>query len=52
MVAVEIGAGQAHDIEAVFQANDFTLTAQKSDLGGHVRALLFCRSDIGKPVAK
>jgi release factor glutamine methyltransferase len=52
MVAVEIGAGQARDIEAIFQADEFTLTAQKSDLGGHVRALLFSRSDIGKPVAK
>ena len=43
VVAVEIGAGQASDVEAIFKTNAFTLTAQKSDLGGHIRALMFRR---------
>jgi release factor glutamine methyltransferase len=43
LVAVEIGAGQARDVEAIFPHHGFTLAAQKHDLGGHIRALLFRR---------
>jgi release factor glutamine methyltransferase len=43
VVALEIGAGQARGVEAVFQAQGFTLSGQKTDLGGHIRALLFGR---------
>jgi release factor glutamine methyltransferase len=40
-VVVEIGAGQHHDVTAIFAAQDFNVIGQKSDLGGHVRALAF-----------
>jgi release factor glutamine methyltransferase len=43
MVAVEIGAGQTKDVENIFQEQGFSLSAQKRDLGGHIRALLFRR---------
>jgi release factor glutamine methyltransferase len=43
MIAVEIGAGQATDIEAIFRYNGYLLTGQKSDLGGNIRALMFRR---------
>ena len=42
-VAVEIGAGQKLDVTVIFQQNGFRLVDQKRDLGGHDRALLFCR---------
>lgn len=41
MVAVEIGAGQFQDVEALFISAGFFLAAQASDLGGHRRAMLF-----------
>ncbi|MGH6862376.1 MAG: peptide chain release factor N(5)-glutamine methyltransferase [Phyllobacterium sp.] len=40
-VALEIGAGQRADIEAIFDKENFTLTAVQEDYGGHERALLF-----------
>jgi release factor glutamine methyltransferase len=43
LVAVEIGAGQASDVVSIFQHQGFTLAAQRHDLGGHARALLFRR---------
>jgi release factor glutamine methyltransferase len=43
LVAVEIGAGQAKDVVSIFQQKGFTLAAQRHDLGGHCRALLFRR---------
>jgi release factor glutamine methyltransferase len=36
---VEIGAGQAIDVEHIFGASKWRLAATKSDLGGHVRAV-------------
>jgi release factor glutamine methyltransferase len=41
VVVVEIGAGQAPDVIQIFAAQDFDFLGQKSDLGGHVRALAF-----------
>ncbi len=41
MVAVEIGAGQAYDVETVFAQSAFRLTASAEDLGGHIRVLAF-----------
>ncbi len=41
LVVVEIGAGQKDDVKAIFEERDFDLSAHKSDLGGHVRALVF-----------
>ncbi|MEJ5020461.1 peptide chain release factor N(5)-glutamine methyltransferase [Ochrobactrum vermis] len=41
MVAVEIGAGQFQDVEALFESAGFSLAGQASDLGGHRRAMLF-----------
>lgn len=43
MVAIEIGAGQAPDIEAIFAEHAFKLTGEAEDLGGHKRALSFQR---------
>lgn len=40
-VAVEIGAGQRSDVEAIFRQANFTLADLKQDFGGHERALLF-----------
>lgn len=40
-VALEIGAGQRADIEAIFQSENFVLNDVKKDFGGHERALLF-----------
>jgi release factor glutamine methyltransferase len=36
---VEIGAGQAVDIERIFLASGWCVVAMKTDLGGHVRAV-------------
>ncbi len=41
MVAVEIGAGQFQDVEALFESAGFSLAGHASDLGGHRRAMLF-----------
>ncbi len=43
MIAIEIGAGQAPDIEAIFAEHGFRLTGEAEDLGGHKRALSFQR---------
>ncbi|MBR7653554.1 peptide chain release factor N(5)-glutamine methyltransferase [Brucella oryzae] len=43
MVAVEIGAGQFQDVEALFESAGFSLAGHASDLGGHRRAMLFAR---------
>ncbi|MFQ0814245.1 protein-(glutamine-N5) methyltransferase, release factor-specific [Brucella anthropi] len=40
-VAVEIGAGQFQDVEALFESAGFSLAGHASDLGGHRRAMLF-----------
>lgn len=40
-VVVEIGAGQAKDVEAIFGVNRFSLSSSRKDLGGHIRALAF-----------
>lgn len=40
-VLVEIGAGQAPDVEGLFQAHGFASDSAHSDLGGHVRCLVF-----------
>ena len=40
-LGVEIGAGQAADVGAIFGAAGFRRLAARADLGGHVRALLF-----------
>lgn len=42
-VLVEIGAGQAEDVTAVFAENGFRLASRHDDLGGHVRCLGFRR---------
>lgn len=42
-VLVEIGAGQADDVEAIFAASGFGPAARHRDLGGHVRCLAFAR---------
>lgn len=41
-VAVEIGYDQANDVTALFEAQGFRLVDQAHDLGGILRALLFC----------
>ncbi len=43
MVAVEIGAGQFQDVQALFESAGFSLAGDASDLGGHRRAMLFAR---------
>ena len=40
-VVVEIGAGQADDVEAIFVVNGFSLSTSRVDLGGHIRGLAF-----------
>lgn len=42
-VLVEIGAGQAEDVTAIFAARGFVSQGQYRDLGGHVRCLAFGR---------
>ena len=42
-VLVEIGAGQAADVEAIFAAEGFLLAVRRHDLGGHIRCLGFNR---------
>jgi release factor glutamine methyltransferase len=42
-VAVEIGAGQAGDVTAIFAGAGFKLVEQAADLGGHIRCLVFGR---------
>lgn len=41
IVAVEIGAGQQHDVTSIFAENEFYLLSSHQDLAGHVRCLLF-----------
>ena len=41
LVILEIGAGQRVDVTSIFTGQGFQLIGQKSDLGGHVRALAF-----------
>lgn len=41
IIAVEIGAGQAEDIIAIFKTNGYKNLASQKDLGNHVRALAF-----------
>ncbi len=43
-VLVEIGAGQAADVERIFVARGFLPAGRHSDLGGHVRCLGFNRA--------
>ena len=43
-VALEIGAGQASDVEAICATNHLHLVSQHLDLGGHIRCLVFRRS--------
>jgi release factor glutamine methyltransferase len=40
-VIVEIGAGQAAGVTAIFSQSGFVLAEQRLDLGGHVRVLAF-----------
>ena len=40
-IIVEIGAGQGPDVAWIFAAAGFRQAAERRDLGGHVRALLF-----------
>jgi release factor glutamine methyltransferase len=47
-VLVEIGAGQADDVEAIFGAAGFGGVQRHKDLGGHVRCLVFGLADSGK----
>ena len=46
-VAVEIGAGQAADVQGVFEAKGFDLHSKHVDLGGHERVLVFRASSKG-----
>ena len=46
MVAVEIGAGQFQDVEALLESAGFSLAGHASDLGGHRRAMLFALGSI------
>ncbi|CAN5401192.1 peptide chain release factor N(5)-glutamine methyltransferase [soil metagenome] len=41
VVCVEIGEGQATDIEALFGENGYSVVSRRGDLGGHVRCLAF-----------
>lgn len=43
-VIVEIGAGQASDVTAIFVGAGLVPAGQRKDLGGHVRALAFAAS--------
>ena len=40
-VALEIGAGQAYDVTALFSKSGARLAQQRRDLGGHIRAVSF-----------
>lgn len=40
-VLLEIGAGQAEDVDAIFAASGFRAEGRYSDLGGHSRCLVF-----------
>jgi len=44
-VLVEIGAGQADDVEAIFAAEGFRPAGRYKDLGGHTRCLGFHRAE-------
>ncbi len=44
-VLVEIGAGQADDVEAIFAARGFSASGRHRDLGGHSRCLGFNRAE-------
>lgn len=44
-VLVEIGAGQADDVSAIFAAQGFGPAGRHRDLGGHERALAFSRPE-------
>lgn len=46
-IIVEAGAGQATDIQAIFEREGFALASQRRDLGGHVRALCFVHAGRG-----
>lgn len=41
VVVIEIGAGQAGDVTALFVDAGFERTTTRADLGGHIRALVF-----------
>lgn len=41
LIALEIGAGQAADVDAIFTEAGARMTAQKPDLGGHIRVVIF-----------
>lgn len=43
MIGVEIGAGQADDVTAIFAQYSYSLTGVAEDLAGHKRALAFQR---------
>lgn len=43
-VVVEIGAGQASGVEAIFGKAGFSLFSSRKDLGGHIRGLAFTMS--------
>ncbi len=49
-VLVEIGAGQADDVAAIFAAEGFRQAGDHRDLGGHLRCLAFGRRDGKTPV--
>jgi release factor glutamine methyltransferase len=40
-VVLEIGAGQASEVETIFVGEGFHLSSSRQDLGGHVRGLAF-----------
>ena len=44
-VLVEIGAGQADDVEAIFATRGFGASGRHRDLGGHTRCLGFNRAE-------
>ena len=41
LILLEIGAGQAEDVEAIFMAGGLRALSRHRDLGGHVRCLAF-----------
>jgi release factor glutamine methyltransferase len=43
LIALEIGAGQAADVETIFAEAGARMTGQKADLGGHIRVVVFER---------
>lgn len=46
LVILEIGAGQSADVTQIFVSQGFELIDQKTDLGGHVRALAFTLANL------